>query len=101
MTKRSLLTASAAATFYLVSSGHLQAVPFNTNLIVNPNAEDGPASSTGELVGNIPGWTSSSTFTVVTYDTPAGTTGFPKTTDAGPPDRGLQFFAGGINVPAP
>ena len=101
MTKRSLLTASAAVVLHLASGGWLQAAPFNTNLIVNPNAEDGPASSTGDLVSSIPGWTSSSTFTVAPYDTPAGTTGFPKTTDPGPPDRGLQFFAGGSNVPAP
>jgi hypothetical protein len=101
MTKRSLLTASAAVVLHLALCGGLQAAGFNTNLIVNPSAEDGPASSTGDLVGSIPGWTSTSTFTVVPYDTPAGTTGFPKTTDPGPPDRGLQFFAGGSNVPAP
>lgn len=99
MKKFSLLTASAIVGLHFASCGGLQAAPFNTNLIVNPNAEDGPASSTGDLVSSIPGWTSSSTFTVVTYDIPAGATGFPKTTDPGPPDRGLQFFAGGINVP--
>lgn len=64
------------------------------NLLVNGNAETGAFSATGAPIA-VPGWTTSSAFTVVNYKPVGDTSGFPKTTDAGPPDRANQFFAGG------
>src|SRR5271169_665406 len=67
------------------------AVPYSTNILVNGSAEAGPNSPTGAPV-SVPGWTTSSAFTVVPYGAAGG---FPQTSDPGPPDRGVQFFAGG------
>ena len=64
------------------------------SLLVNGNAEAGSFSTTGAPVA-VPGWTTSSAFTVVDYKPPGDTSGFPKTTDPGPADRAHQFFAGG------
>jgi T5SS/PEP-CTERM-associated repeat protein/autotransporter-associated beta strand protein len=64
------------------------------NLLVNGNAEAGAFSATGAPIA-VPGWTTSSAFTVINYKPAGDTSGFPKTTDAGPPDRANQFFAGG------
>jgi hypothetical protein len=72
-------------------------VSFLENLLVNGNAEAGAFSATGAPVA-VPGWTTSSAFTVVNYKPADDTSGFPKTTDAGPPDRANQFFAGGNAV---
>src|SRR5450432_731489 len=67
------------------------AVPYSTNLLVNGNAEAGPNSPGGTPV-SVPGWTTSSAFTVVPYGAMGG---FPQASDPGPPNRGVQFFAGG------
>jgi hypothetical protein len=67
------------------------------NLLVNGNAEAGAFSATGAPVA-VPGWTTSSAFTVVNYKPADDTSGFPKTTDAGPADRANQFLAGGNAV---
>ena len=64
------------------------------NLLVNGNAEAGTFSATGAAVF-VPGWTTSSAFTVVDYKPAGDSSGFPKITDPGPGDRGHQFFAGG------
>lgn len=76
--------------FYRVT---LLAAP-GVNLLVNGNAEAGSFSATGAPIA-VPGWTTSSAFTVVNYKPAGDTSGFPKTTDAGPSDRANQFFAGG------
>jgi len=71
------------------------AAPYGVNLIVNGTAEQGASSLTGDpLPGPIPvpGWTTSSAFTVVPYGAAGG---FPTASDPGPPDRSTQFFAGG------
>jgi alpha-L-arabinofuranosidase len=68
-----------------------RAVPYSTNILVNGNAEAGPNSPTGAPV-SVPGWTPSSAFTVVPYGAMGG---FPQPGDPGPPNRGIQFFAGG------
>jgi hypothetical protein len=67
------------------------AVPYSTNLLVNGNSEAGPNSPGGTPV-SVPGWTTSSAFTVVPYGAMGG---FPQASDPGPPNRGVQFFAGG------
>jgi hypothetical protein len=74
----------------------VQAVPYDTNLLVNGDGEAGAASSTGDPVP-IPGWTNVGVpaLTVVPYGAPAG---FP-TASQGPPGGGNQFFAGG-NLPS-
>lgn len=65
---------------------------FETNLIVNPGAELGVgAGSTGAVVP-VPGWITSSHFTVIRWGAGGG---FPALSDPGPALRGLNFFAGG------
>ena len=66
---------------------------FGANLIFNGNAEAGSASPAGYEVVPVPGWTTTSNFTVGQY----GVGGFPKTDDPGPADRGKNLFAGGPN----
>lgn len=79
------------------------AVQLDTNLLVNPDAEAGDASSgaPGSEMSNlaIPGWTKNGSMTVIDYSDGAGfpfpLTGFPAPSDAGPADRMSCFFAGG------
>ena len=73
----------------------LHAAPYGVNLLVNGNAEQGINSATGAPLPGptpVPGWTTSSAFTVVPYSAGGG---FPAAGDPGPPDRSNQFFAGG------
>jgi hypothetical protein len=72
----------------------VEAISYGANLIVNGNAESGSSSASGDPV-SVPGWTTSSAFTVIPY-TAGG--GYPTSSDPGPPDRANQFFAGGNNV---
>jgi hypothetical protein len=67
---------------------------FDTNLIVNGNAESGPASTDGDTPSfpNAPGWTVKGNFLVVSYDFDVG---WPSSTDPGSPTRGSNFFIGG------
>jgi hypothetical protein len=74
------------------------AVSYGVNLIQNGNAEAGSSSAVGDPLPGptpVPGWTISSAFTVINYKPANDNSGFPKTTDPGPPDRLNQFFAGG------
>lgn len=61
------------------------------NLIGNFDAEAGAGSSTGSDVVPVPFWRTSGGFTVVNYGSPD----FIMPTEAGPPVRGHNFFAGG------
>jgi hypothetical protein len=70
----------------------LAASIFGTNIIVNGDAESGVGSPTGFTVVAVPGFTTVGDFTVVKYDIGGG---FPASADAGPTNRGLNFFAGG------
>jgi len=64
------------------------------NLIVNPGAEAGSGSDIYSVV-TVPGWTVNGNFTAVQY----GSAGdIPTLTDPGPPDRGMNFFAGGPSI---
>jgi TolB-like protein/DNA-binding winged helix-turn-helix (wHTH) protein/Tfp pilus assembly protein PilF len=68
-----------------------------TNLIVNPGAEDGPASTGYEPPASIPGWTrTAGAFTVEPY---GGPNGLPDLRSPGPAERGKNLFAGGHNAP--
>jgi Bacterial Ig domain len=66
------------------------------NLIINGDAEAGPASATGDFVTDLPGWpkpVSNNRFTVVPY---GASTNFPSQAQA-PANAGNNFFAGGPN----
>jgi hypothetical protein len=80
--------------FGLTWCGTAHAVSYGTNLLVNPGAEAGPSSPTGAPV-SVPGWITSSAFTVIPYGSPGG---YPTASDFGPGDRSSQFFAGGNAV---
>ncbi|HTI98552.1 MAG TPA: hypothetical protein VL527_06580 [Dongiaceae bacterium] len=81
-----------AACFCLLCGG-VTAQIFNTNLIVNGDAEAGPGSPNGGLVATVPGWTTNGgSFAVVQYGASGG---FPFSTDPGPATRGTNFFSGG------
>jgi hypothetical protein len=66
------------------------ATPYGINLLVNGDAEAGPASSNGTPIA-VPGWTTVNGFTVIPYGAAGG---FPNS-NQGPPDGLNQFFAGG------
>jgi hypothetical protein len=70
---------------------------FGTNLILNGDAEAGPASTGGSAPGGIvlvPYWTSSNTFTVTAYGSTTATHLVPLSAP-GPLWRGNNYFAGG------
>lgn len=74
-----------------------QAQVYNRNLVVNGDAESGPAAATASAtpVTNIPGWTTTGSFAVGTY----GGDGFMQPSDYGPVNRGKQLFWGGSGNP--
>ena len=61
----------------------------------NGNAEAGPGGD-GSTVIVPPGWTASGDATVVLWSTP----GWMNSSDPGPADRGLNYFAGGPGMPS-
>ena len=70
---------------------HAQGI-LGTNLIVNGNAEAGPAgTSITNIVGSVPGWTRTGNATVLPYDL----TGYVLLSNPAPADHGFQYFAGG------
>jgi len=81
------------ATILLAAAQMVQAQSIlGTNLIVNGNAEMGPASPDGKaIVGSIPGWTRTGNANVLPYDL----TGFILLKDPAPQDHGFQYFYGG------
>jgi hypothetical protein len=92
MFKRLCLFA-AVASCVAVAPAAASASIFGTNLIVNGDAEAGPASLDGGAVASIPGWNGGvGGATVVVYGAVGG---FPTPASPGPPNRGAQFFAGG------
>ena len=64
-----------------------------TNLIVNSDAEKGPAGTLTTLPTSIPGWTVSGTVNVLPYNL----TGLLQSTDPAPADHLFQYFTGGPN----
>jgi hypothetical protein len=64
---------------------------FDTNLIVNGNAEAGPTSRDGYQPVAVPGWTTNGLVTVVAWNT----SGFPTSSSPGPANRGAALFTGG------
>src|SRR5450631_767101 len=88
---RSLLLSLTMLGLACLPCPQAQAVSYGVNLLVNGNAESGTSSATGNPVV-VPGWTTSSFFTVVPYGAAGG---YPTSSDPGPPDRANQFFGGG------
>jgi hypothetical protein len=63
------------------------------NLIVNGDAESAAGSSSGGVVlAVIPGWSTRGNANVVVYGASGG---YPRTSDPGPANRGLNFLSGG------
>ncbi len=71
---------------------------FNTNLVINGDAESGIAAASSYKTVPIPGWTTSPSLTVLKYGMPGG---FPGTNTPGPLNRGTNFFIGGPDSLAP
>ncbi len=65
--------------------------PYGTNLVRNPGAQQGSASSSGNGVVSIPRWETFANMTVVRY----GTSGFPSTNRGNAIDGGSKFFSAG------
>jgi len=84
---------SRHALYLLLFSASLHAQILNKNLIVNGDAEAGPAAqnATDPQVSSVPGWTLTGGFSVGTYN--GGN--FPATGDYLPVLRGSKFFYGG------
>jgi hypothetical protein len=93
----SILTAAITISgLNLLGSKPVHAVSFNTNLIVNGDAEAGIAGANTYDVVTVPGWTTNSNFSVYRYDSDSI---FPAFTSPGPVNRGNNFFGGGpLNV---
>jgi uncharacterized protein (TIGR03437 family) len=91
--QRSRLLLCAASLLITVQLVPAQSA-LNSNLIVNGNAESGPAGTAVSPPVAIPGWTATGKPTVLSY----GLTGYVLTTDPGPPPtgpdaRGFNYFA--------
>lgn len=65
--------------------------PYGSNLVHNPGAQGGSASSDGNGVVAIPGWDTFANMTVVRY----GTSGFPSTRRGSAIHGGSKFFSAG------
>ena len=89
--RRALLLAASA--FLLAAQlAHAQSNILGPNLIVNGNAEAGPAgTSITNVVSNFSGWTRTGNVNVLSYNL----TGLLQTTEPSPPDHGFQYFVGG------
>ncbi len=70
------------------------------NLLRNPGAEEGQASQSGETTVPIPGWQTTSTFTVAPYGGggPPDFFTFPPTSESQRIHGGKNFFAGGFQA---
>lgn len=87
---------SMAGVFACTTAAHAATAATGKNLIVNGNAEAGAGASDGGTV-DVPGWTVSGGLTSVNYGASGG---FPSAGDAGPQNRGKNFFGGGNAAPA-
>jgi hypothetical protein len=67
------------------------ATPYGSNLLRNPGAQAGGASSNGQSPVAIPSWDTFANMTVVKY----GTSGFPSTNQGARFDGGSRFFSSG------
>ncbi|NHZ87858.1 PEP-CTERM sorting domain-containing protein [Massilia sp. CCM 8733] len=93
---KAAMALSMAGMFACAAAANAAPAVSGQNLIVNGNAEAGAGSNDGGTV-TVPGWTVSGGLTSVNYGASGG---FPGPADAGPQNRGKNFFAGGVNTPA-
>ena len=94
----SLLFILSCIIFVFASANAQAALVFNTNVILNPGAEAGMGAVTNNIVVPVPNWTTTAgNFTVVQYLNNPMVIGVPQLTDPGPPNRGVNLFAGGTN----
>ena len=89
MMKRLILICLAGLSGVILHAGI-----FNTNLVVNGDAEAGPGSASGANLEPVPGWTATNGFTVTLY----GTASDIPTNCPGPVDRGTNLFTGGYTT---
>src|SRR5580704_4825172 len=84
---RFLLCAAAA----LITLQTIPGQSLNTNLIVNGDAESGPAGTPTSAASSIPGWTrATGNVNVLPY----GLAGYVLLTDPAPHDHGFNYFSG-------
>jgi uncharacterized protein (TIGR03437 family) len=77
---------------------HAQSSILGTNLIVNGNAEAGPAGTgVNDIVTSIPGWTRTGNANVLSY----GLNGLIQLSDPTPPDHLFNYFAAASGKPDP
>ncbi len=94
----SVLFIASCAFFVLACADANAALVFNTNVVVNGDAEAGPGAPLNNTTGMVvPNWTTTAgNFSVVQYSSdPSMIPGVPRFTDPGPSTRGVNFFAGG------
>ena len=87
------LTIAAFALVALTTTTFGAQIVLNQNAIVNPGAESGPGSATGNDIYSLPGWTTTGNFTAVQF----GASAAPLTAPGA--GFGLNFFSGGPNNP--
>lgn len=76
---------------FVASPVQAASTPYGTNLVRNPGAEQGSASSSGNGVVSIPRWETFANMTVVKY----GTSGFPSKAKGNAINGGTRFFSTG------
>ena len=93
-----LLFTLSCAILVFASANAKAALVFNTNVILDPGAEDAVGSVKNDTVVPVPFWTlTAGNFTAVKYLNDPSVIGVPQLTDPGPPNRGVNLFAGGPN----
>lgn len=86
-----ILALLASATLAASPASAASATPYGTNLVRNPGAQDGSASSSGNGVVDIPRWDTFANMTVVRY----GTSGFPSKSQGNSFGGRSKFFSAG------
>lgn len=86
-----VLTLLACAALAATPASAAASTPYGSNLVKNPGAQSGAASSSGNSTVNIPSWDTFANMTVVRY----GTSGFPSTSRGNAIGGGTKFFSAG------
>ena len=87
------ITLSVSALIFLATPSRAAQIVLNQNAIVNPGAELGPGSATGNDILSVPGWNTTGNFTAAQYGASAAPVISPG------PAFGANFFSGGPNTP--
>lgn len=86
-----ILTLLASAALAVTPASALARTAYGSNLVKNPGAQSGSASSSGNGVVSIPRWDTFANMTVVRY----GTSGFPSVGRGNAIKGGTKFFSAG------